>query len=102
MKRVIKTVASHLFFIIFFTIFYYYFSTHFEKNTPNAPNECKNYNCDTEVNTIIDFLLFSTTIQAGVGLNEMSANSNYGKIIMILQQLIMISINVITIYIFTL
>ena len=99
MKRVIKTVASHLFFIIIFTMFYYYFSTHFEKNTPN---KCKNYNCANEVNTIIDFLLFSTTIQAGVGLNEMSANSNYGKIIMILQQLIMISINVITIYIFTL
>jgi hypothetical protein len=99
MKRVIKTVASHLFFIIFFTIFYYYFSTHFDKNTPN---KCKNYNCANEVNTIIDFLLFSTTIQAGVGLNEMSANSNYGKIIMILQQLIMISINVITIYVFTL
>ncbi len=99
MKRVIKTVAVHLFFIIIFTIFYSYFSKHFEKNTPN---KCKNYNCDTEVNTIIDFLLFSTTIQAGVGLNEISPISNYGKIIIILQQLIMISINVITIYVFTL
>ena len=99
MKRVIKTVAVHLFFIIIFAIFYYYFSKHFEKNTPN---KCKNYNCDTEVNTIIDFLFFSTTIQAGVGLNEISPISNYGKIIIILQQLIMISINVLTIYVFTL
>lgn len=99
MKRIIKTVAVHLFFIIFFTMFYYYYSTHFEKNTSN---KCKNYNCDTEVNTLIDFLLFSTTIQAGVGLNEISPISNYAKIFIILQQLIMISINVITIYVFTL
>ena len=98
MKRVLKTVASHLFFIIIFTIFYYYFSTHFEKNTPN---KCKKYDCETEVNTLLDFLLFSTTIQAVVGLNEISPNSNYGKIIMIFQQLIMISINVITLYVFT-
>lgn len=98
MKRVIKTVAVHLFFIIFFAIFYYYFSTHFEKNTPNTN---KNYKCDTELDLIIDFLLFSTTIQAGVGISELSPNSIYGKIFMILQQLIMISINVITIYIFT-
>ena len=99
MKRVIKTVAAHLFFIIFFTMFYYIFSSHFEKNTPN---KCKNYNCATEVNTLIDFLFFSTTIQSGVGLNEISPISNYGKIGVILQQLIMISINVITIYFFTL
>jgi hypothetical protein len=99
MKRVIKTVAAHLFFIIFFTMFYYIFSRHFEKNTSN---KCKKYNCDNEVNTIIDFLLFSTTIQSGVGLNELSPISNYGKIFIIMQQLIMISINVITIYFFTL
>ena len=98
MKRVIKTLALHLFLIIFFTFFYYYFSNHFEKNTPN---KCKNYDCDAEVNTLIDFLSFSTTIQVGVGLNEMSPISNYSKIFMIIQQLIMLSIHVITIYIFT-
>lgn len=98
MKRVLKTVASHLFFIVFFAGCYYIFSKHFEKNTPN---KCKNYNCDNEVNTIIDFLLFSTTIQAGVGISDIIPISVYGKIFMILQQLIMISINVITIYVFT-
>ena len=99
MKRVIKTVAVHLFFIIFFALFYYYFSTHFEKNDPKA---CKNYKCDSELELMIDFLLFSTTIQAGVGINELSPISIYGKVFMILQQIIMISINVITIYVFTL
>jgi len=99
MKRVIKTVASHFFFIIIFTMFYYIFSSHFEKNTPN---KCKNYDCANEVNTLIDFLLFSTTVQAGVGLNEISPISTYGKVLVILQQLIMIAINVITLYVFTL
>ena len=98
MKRVIKTVAVHLFFIIIFAIFYYYFSKHFEKNTPN---KCKKYNCATEVNTLIDFLFFSTTIQAGVGISDVLPNSIYGKMLMIMQQLIMISIHVITIYVFT-
>ena len=98
MKRVLKTLSLHLFLIIIFTMFYYYFSNHFEKNTPN---KCKNYDCDNEVNTLIDFLLFSTTIQVGVGLNEMSPTSVYSKLFIILQQLIMLSIHVITIFIFT-
>ena len=98
MKRVVKTLAIHLFFIIFFAIFYYYFSTQFENNTPN---KCKNDNCNTELEMIVDFLFFSTTIQAGVGITKLSPTSIYGKIFMILQQLIMISINVITIYVFT-
>lgn len=97
MKRVIKTLAIHLFLIILFSIIYYSFSSHFEKTTPN---KCKNENCYSELEIIIDFLLFSTTIQAGVGLNEISPTSVYGKIFMILQQLIMISINLITIYVF--
>lgn len=101
MRRVIKTLAIHLFLIIFFAIFYYYFSTHFEKNTQNTSNKCKNYKCNSQLELMIDFLLFSTTIQAGVGISEFSPISVYGKVFMILQQLIMISINVITIYLFT-
>ena len=91
MKRVVKTLAIHLFCIIFFAIFYYYFSTHFINN--------KHYN--SKIDTIIDFFLFSTTIQAGVGISEILPISIYGKLLMILQQLIMISISVLTIYSFT-
>jgi len=109
MKRVLQTLAIHLFCIFFFAFFYYYFSKHFEKNTPN---KCKNndknndkngqnYKCDSGLDLIIDVLLFSTTIQAGVGISELSPISIQGKLFMILQQLIMISINVITIYVFT-
>lgn len=99
MKRVLKTLAIHLFFIIFFAFYYYYFSIHFDNS---KPNKFKQYKCESKskLESIIDFLLFSTTIQAGVGISDIIPISVYGKIFMILQQLIMISINVITIYVF--
>jgi hypothetical protein len=89
MKRVLQTLAIHVFCILFFAFFYYYFSIHF------------NNNYKSNLESIIDFFLFSTTIQAGVGISDIVPVTLYGKIFMILQQLIMISINVITIYVFT-
>jgi hypothetical protein len=50
--------------------------------------------------SLIDYILFSTTIQAGVGVSEMYPVSFYGKIIMIIQQLILICTHVFTIYVF--
>ena len=98
MKRVVKTLAIHLFCIIFFAFFYYYFSTHFD----NDDKQNKYYNRKTSnLEALIDFFLFSTTIQAGVGISDIIPISVYGKMLMIMQQLIMISISVITIYVFT-
>jgi dolichyl-phosphate-mannose--protein O-mannosyl transferase len=94
MKRVLKTLAIHLFCIIFFAFFYYYFSIHFDNNKLK-------HNNDSKLESLIDFLLFSTTIQAGVGISDILPISIYGKLLMILQQLIMICIGVITIYVFT-
>ena len=93
MKRVLKTLAIHLFCIIFFAFFYYYFSTHFNNN--------KQHKSNNKLESLIDFFLFSTTIQAGVGISDILPISIYGKLFMILQQLIMISISVIMIYVFT-
>ena len=95
MKRVLKTLAIHLFCIVFFAFFYYYFSIHFDNN------KIKHDKCDSKLESLIDFFLFSTTIQAGVGISNILPISIYGKLCMILQQLIMISISVITIYVFT-
>lgn len=98
MRRVVKTLAIHLFCIIFFAFFYYYFSTHFD----NDDKQNKYYNRKTSnLEALIDFFLFSTTIQAGVGISDIIPISVYGKMLMIMQQLIMISISVITIYVFT-
>ena len=93
MKRVLKTLAIHLVCILFFAFFYYYFSIHFDNN--------KLKKCDSKLESLIDFFLFSTTIQAGVGISDILPISVYGKLFMILQQLIMISISVIMIYVFT-
>ena len=95
MRIVLKTLFVHLFCIFFFALFYYYFSTHFN----NTQNNIKKYKSNFE--TVIDFFLFSTTIQAGVGVSDILPVSVYGKLLMIAQQLIMISISVITIYMFT-
>lgn len=94
MKKVLKTLAIHLFCIIFFAFFYYYFSIHFDNNKLK-------HKYDSKLETLIDFFLFSTTIQAGVGISDILPISIYGKLFMILQQLIMISISVIMIYVFT-
>lgn len=52
--------------------------------------------------TFTDFLLLSTTIQAGVGISDLFPISFYGKIAVILQQFILIMTHVITLYVFTL
>jgi len=95
MKRVVQTLAIHFFCILFFAFFYYYFSTHFDNNKQTY------YNRESIIDSAIDFFLLSTTIQAGVGVSDMFPISVYGKLLLISQQLIMISISVITIYIFT-
>lgn len=92
MRKVAQTLAIHLFCILFFAFFYYYFSTHFDNKQTKFKHKFE---------SIIDFFLFSTTIQAGVGISDILPTSVYGKIFMIIQQLIMISISVITIYVFT-
>jgi hypothetical protein len=94
MRRVIKTLIIHVCCILFFAFFYYYFSKHFN-------NKFKYDKYESTLDIIIDFFLFSTTIQAGVGISEILPISAYGKLLMIIQQLLMISINVITIYSFT-
>lgn len=95
MKRIVQTLAIHVFCILFFAFFYYYFAMHFKQNN------FTNYNPESKIASIIDFFLLSTTIQSSVGLTDIFPISVYGKLIIIMQQLIMISINVITIYVFT-
>ena len=88
MKIVIRTVFFHFLCIAGFGMLYSNFKEHFEKNI------------ETEQKLgYIDYMLLSTTIQAGVGISDMYPISFYGKIIMIAQQLLMICTHVFTIYI---
>jgi hypothetical protein len=88
MKIVIRTVFFHFLCIIIFGILYFYLKENFAEKE------------EAELE-IIDYVLLSTTIQAGVGVSELYPTTFYGKLTMIIQQLIMICTHVFTIYIFT-
>jgi len=88
MKLVLKTFLFHAMCILFFSIVY-----RTEKKSFDNLNENSNF---------IDFLSLSTTIQAGVWYSKIYPNNDWVKTLMIIQQLLMISTNIFTIYIFTL
>jgi hypothetical protein len=96
MKIVARTVVFHIFCILLFSLLYYTFAPDFGSLDDNY------YQHKRKERSFLDFLLFSTTIQAGVGITEFFPTSSFTKIIMIFQQLIMISTHVFTLYIFTL
>ena len=89
MKIVIRTVVFHIFCIIFFEFLYANLSGQFHIQ-------------DNDKLRFIDFLLLSTTIQAGVGISQLYPLSYYSKIVVIVQQMLMLFTHVITLYIFTL
>lgn len=93
MKVVIRTAIFHLLCIIIFALIYFYFSPDFQ-----SVNGEKNI----KYNKFTDYLLLSTTIQAGVGISDLLPLTFYSKVVLILQQIILIFTHLITLYIFTL
>ena len=88
MKRVFKTFIFHIMCILFFTTIY------------DANRELFKDNNQKELH-FMDFLSLSTTIQSGVGYSNIYPTTYGIKLLTILQQLIMISTNIFTIYLFT-
>ena len=88
MKIVVRTVFFHILCIIIFSGLYYYFRDDFKTQVK-------------EEFTVLDYIFLSTTIQASVGLTDIYPIGFYGKLIMIIQQLVMIMTHIFTIYIFT-
>jgi len=92
MKIVFATILFHLLCIIFFSIIYIYLKKGFINNANSSlKNDIK----------LIDIIMFSTTIQAGVGLTNLLPNSFYLKLVTITQQLSMICSYVFILYIIT-
>ena len=89
MKLVIRTVFFHLCCIVLFTGIYYHLRG--ELSIPNA----------TEVNAM-DCALLIITIQSSVGMTNVAPLTNLSKIVMSIQQLILITTYVFTVYIFSL
>ena len=101
MKIVFRTVLFHLLCILIFALLYSTFAQDFGSLDDDLSCN-KNPNRIKEKRNFLDFLLLSTTIQAGVGISEFFPSSSFTKIILIIQQLIMISTHVFTLYFFTL
>ncbi len=89
MKLVIRTVVFHIVCIIVFAFIYSKFSEQFHV-------------MEEDRKSLVDFFLLSTTIQAGVGISDLYPLSHYTKIVVIIQQMLMLFTHVITLYIFTL
>ena len=89
MKIVIRTVFFHFLCIIIFGILYASIKDDF--TTKEGSDKLKP----------IDYLFLSTTIQAGVGVSDLHPTSFYGKLTMIIQQLLMLCTHIFTLYIFT-
>jgi hypothetical protein len=102
MKIVIRTVVFHVLCILLFALLYSTFAQDFGSLDDELYKENSNSNRRKEKRGFLDFLLLSTTIQAGVGISEFFPSSSFTKIIMIIQQMIMISTHVFTLYFFTL
>jgi len=88
MKIVIRTVLFHILCILVFAFLYYYFRDDFKTQVK-------------EEFTILDYIFLSTTIQSSVGLTDIYPINFNGKLVMIIQQLVLIMTHVFTVYIFT-
>jgi len=95
MKLVIRTVIFQFFCVLVFGIIYLSFKTHFIRDSAFTIDNSK----DPE---LLDCLFLATTVQAGVGYSDLYPITNVSKMIMILQQFVMMSTNVFLLYIFTL
>jgi len=89
MNLLIRTFIFHILCIITFALIYSNISEEFSI-------------IEKDKNTFVDFLLLSTTIQAGVGITYLYPLSYYSKVLVIIQQILMLLTNIITIYLFTL
>ena len=85
MKIAVRTVLFHFLCIIVFAIVYYNIQYQFQHTISH------------ERRTVLDYILLSTTIQAGVGISDIYPISPIAKL-----QLIMIMTHVFTIYFFNL
>jgi len=95
MKIVIKTVLFQFLCVLLFGLIYLSFKEHFVRDSAFTIDKKK----EPE---ILDCLFLATTVQAGVGYSDLYPITDTSKIILIIQQFVMISTNVFLLYVFTL
>jgi len=91
MKLAIRTVLFQFTCIIFFALIYYFFRDYLKSKSKN----------DSPF-SLIDCFFLSVTIQAGVGITDIFPISYHTQVVMMIQQLVMLTSSIFTIYFFTL
>ncbi len=94
MRIVIKTVVFHFLCVVLFGLIYVSYKNHFVRDLAYTIDKKKQPE-------LLDCLFLATTIQAGVGYSDLFPATDLAKIIMIIQQFVMISTNVFVLYILT-
>jgi len=94
MKIVLRTLLFHFLCILLFAFIYKHLSIHFDKDKSKP-------NINTNSSDMIDYLLLSVTIQAGIGFSDLYPVSYLSKLMLMIHQFIVISTHVFTLYIFT-
>lgn len=96
MKLVLRTLLFHFLCILLFAFIYRHLYIHFgkDKSKPNTGT-------GTGTGEMVDYLLLSVTIQAGIGISDLYPVSHLSKVVLMIHQFIVISTHVFTLYIFT-
>jgi hypothetical protein len=94
MRIVIKTVVFQFLCVVLFGLIYVSYKNHFVRDPAYTTDKKK----EPE---LLDCLFLATTIQAGVGYSDLFPATDLAKIIMIIQQFVMISTNIFVLYILT-
>ena len=80
MKLAIRTVCFHFLCILMFGVIYYNIQSQFQHKSLQ------------ERQSLLDYILLSTTIQAGVGFSDIYPNTNIAKIIMVIKSVVLYKI----------
>ena len=86
MKPIVKGVLTNLACMVIFAIIYIILKNHFKQNNDIVEN--------------MDCLLFSASIQSGCGFTHLNPSTNLSKLIVFVQIIILISINIVPIFIY--
>lgn len=97
MKQILSAILLNFLSIFIFGVIYIYLKDDFIYND-NESNKINNLNKNKI--QIIDLIMYTSTIQSGVGLTNIMPNSFNSKMFTIMQQYLMISFNFFILYIF--
>ena len=93
MKLVFRAAVFNILCIVVFGLIYWYYRNHFTKSQHVG---------HFMYGDPVDYFFLSTNIQSNVGYPSLTPITDFSKILLMIQQIIMITTNIFLLYIFTL